>query len=197
MEKQIIAAFDFDGTLTQGFSSRLLFLKHLVGMPKMLQGIVYSVLQAQVKQNSVTWHKELDRFVLNEKDMDFLNEEALIFFNQVLIKKLRTEALHRLDFHQRQGHTCILVSGAWDIYLKHFANQFQFDQLICTELEFNPQNKCTGRMKKEYCLGKYKLEEFKERYSTRDNYILYAYGDSPSDLALLNYADYAFYKCFQ
>ncbi|QMT59884.1 hypothetical protein HBNCFIEN_01253 [Legionella sp. PC997] len=66
-------------------------------MSRMLRGIIYSAFQSQIKADSVTWHTELDQFVLNEKDMDFLNEEALIFFNQVLIKKLRKE--HRLDFH--------------------------------------------------------------------------------------------------
>lgn len=198
MSKEIIAVFDFDGTLTTGMSSRLLFLKQLVGLPNLLRGLLYSQLQRINLVSSQGDGDYLDTLFLKGRDKDDLSEQALIFLQRVLLKKLRQEALRRLDFHQQQGHTCILVSGAWDIYLKPLAQQYDFNQLICTELEFDPvNNKSTGRMKNPYCMGQYKVDEFKKVYADRRNYILYAYGDSSHDLALLNYADYAFYKCFQ
>lgn len=200
MSKEIIAAFDFDGTLTTGMPSRILFLKHLVGLPKMLGSVMFCMARTELsgfKSGQVSWHDDLDYFLLKGRDKDELNEQALFFMQRVLINKLRKEALERLDFHQQQGHTCVIVSGAWDIYLKPLAQQYNFKHLICTELEFDPSNKSTGYMRNDYCLGIQKLDGFKKQYANRNDYILYAYGDSVNDLALLNYADHAFYRCFR
>jgi phosphatidylglycerophosphatase C len=201
MNKEVIAAFDFDGTLTRGMPSRLLFLQQLVGTPKLMGGLFLWLCRSglnRFKMDRQSRDDYLDRLFLQGRDKDELKQQAALFFDQVLMKKLRKEALKRLEFHQQQGHTCIIVSGAWDIYLKPLAQRYDFKQLICTQLEFDPiSNKSTGRMLNEYCLGQQKLVEFKKRYTNRNGYILYAYGDSHNDLELLDYADYAFYRRFQ
>lgn len=201
MDKKVIAAFDFDGTLTTSTSSRILFLKYLVGLPKVVSSLLSSFVYSELgrfKLDRLSWHDYLDNLILKDRDKKELNEQAMQFLEQVLIKKLRKEALECLNFHQQQGHTCVLISGAWDIYLKPLARRYHFKQLICTELEFDPvSHKSTGRMRNKYCLGQQKLEEFKKLYKHREDYELYAYGDSVNDIALLNYADHAFYKCFK
>lgn len=201
MDKEVIALFDFDGTLTKGLPSRLLFLKYLAGLPKIISSLLSSFVYSELgrsKLDKLSWHDYLDSLILKGRDEKELNEQAQRFLEQVLIKKLRKEALERLNFHQQQGHTCIVISGAWDIYLKPLAKKYHIEQVICTELEFDPlSNKSTGRMRNNYCLGQQKVDEFKKRYTHRDNYVLYAYGDSIHDRALLNYADHAFYKCFE
>ncbi len=200
MDKEVLALFDFDGTLTTGLPSRLLFLNYLAGLPKMLSSLMSSIAYSSRKQSGecVSWHHYLDALILKGRDRQELNEQAMQFIEQVLIKKLRKEAIERLNFHQQQGHRCILISGAWDIYLEPLAKQYEFQQVICTELEFDAtSNKSTGRMRNNYCTGQQKVAEFKKRYAARENYELYAYGDSVHDMALLNYADHAFYRCFK
>lgn len=201
MNKEILALFDFDGTLTTGLPSRLLFLNYLAGLPKMLSSLVSSIAYSTKKQSEqerLSWHNYLDSLILKGRDKQDLDKQALQFIDQVLIKKLRKEAMERLEFHQQQGHRCILISGGWDIYLEPLAKQYQFHHLICTELEYDARsNKSTGRMRNKYCTGQQKVDEFIKQYRTRENYELYAYGDSVHDKALLNYADHAFYRCFE
>ncbi|WP_083852202.1 haloacid dehalogenase-like hydrolase [Legionella tunisiensis] len=96
-----------------------------------------------------------------------------MFISQVLVGQLRQEAIARLRYHQQQRHVCIVVSGAWDIYLKPWAKLYGVNHVLCTELEFDPMtNKSTGRMSKQYCLGPEKLHRFKKLYANRDEYIL-------------------------
>ena len=198
MDKEVLALFDFDGTLTTGLPSRLLFLNYLAGLPKMLSSVVSSFAYSTKGQEHLSWHNYLDSLILQGRDKQELDKQALQFIEQVLIKKLRKEARDRLEFHQQQGHRCILISGGWDIYLEPLAKKYQFQHLICTELEFDTQsNKSTGRMRNNYCTGQQKVDEFIKQYAVRENYELYAYGDSVHDMALLNYADHAFYRCFE
>ncbi|WP_133136085.1 HAD family hydrolase [Legionella rowbothamii] len=200
MDKEVLALFDFDGTLTKGLPSRLLFLNYLAGFPKMLSSLVssFAYSRGQSGQDRLSWHSYLDSLILKGRDKYDLNEQALQFIEQVLIKKLRKEAMERLEFHQQQGHRCILISGGWDIYLEPLAKKYQFHHVICTQLEFDTRsNKSTGRMRNKYCIGQQKLDEFINQYAARENYELYAYGDSVHDMALLNYADHSFYRCFE
>ncbi|MFJ1268728.1 HAD family hydrolase [Legionella lytica] len=201
MDKQVLALFDFDGTLTRGLPSRLLFLNYLAGLPKMLSSLASSIAYSSTRQSGaecLSWHDYLDSLILKGRDRQELDEQALQFIDQVLLKKLRKEAMERLKFHQQQGHRCILISGGWDIYLEPLAKQYQFQHLICTELEFDLRsNKSTGRMRNKYCIGQQKVEAFVKEYAARESYELYAYGDSVHDKALLNYADHGFYRCFE
>ncbi len=198
MDEQIIAVFDFDGTLTIGAPSRLLFLKQLVGVPRLVGGLLSRYYNNSLLGKPVGNADYLDHLFLKGITKQELEQQAAVFLRQVLIKKLRKEAIERLHFHQQQGHTCIVVSGGWDIYLKPWAEEYEIKQLICTELEFDPvHHQSTGQMLHNYCIGSEKLKRFKELYANRNEYILYAYGDSHQDLELLNYADYPFYKCFQ
>ncbi len=201
MNKQVIAAFDFDGTLTRGSHSRLLFLRHLVGLPNLIKK---STALFILKQINRFWSlkaydiQNLDRLLLTGFDKQILEQYAKEFVESVLNKIVRQEAIERLQFHQQQNHNCLLISGAWDIYLKLWAKQYNFDRVICTELDFDSiTNKSTGLMQHPYCVGDEKLYRFKKIYQNREQYILYAYGDSIHDLPLLDYSDYAFYRKFE
>lgn len=202
MDKEIIAVFDFDGTLTVGRPSRSMFIKQLVSRARyaqslLLQPFLFGLRQLRFidKQQEASY---FDRLFLAGLDKEKLSSQADIFISQVLIGQLRQEAIARLRYHQQQGHVCIVVSGAWDIYLKPWADQYGINHVLCTELEFDPlTNKSTGRMSKQYCLGSEKLQRFKNLYAKREEYVLYAYGDSEQDRELLAYADYAFYRRFQ
>lgn len=201
--KKMIAAFDFDGTLTiGGQSSRIMFIRHLAGLPKLIRGLFscyclhsLSKFKLIAQQYDASY---VDHFFLAGLDKQALKDQADIFVKRVLTKYIRQEAIERLRFHQQQGHTCVVISGAWDIYLKPWAIQHNIEHIICTELEFDPvTNKSTGRMLSNYCLGQEKVERLKKLYNHRDDYTLYMYGDSSHDLEILNYADYAFYRRFE
>ena len=193
----IIAAFDFDGTLTYGLPSRLQFLYYLVGASKLAYGLFQSYKKKLFKMNTISPEIILDQLLLsgfNKQEMESLAQQ---FFERILIKKMRPEALKCLEHHQKQNHMCVIISGAWDIYLSKVKQHYGFQRLICTELMFDKSNDvCTGKTKNGYCVGQNKLELFKKNFPNREAFTLYAYGDSKDDLPLLNYADYAFYRGF-
>lgn len=196
----IIAAFDFDGTLTSGLPSRLQFLNYVAGSSKLAYGLLnaYSrTLFGYCIKRQINPEVMLDHLLLSGLKKHELETLAQLFFERVLIKKMRPEALKCLERHQKQNHTCVVISGAWDIYLSKVTQYYGFQKLICTELEFNEQNNtCTGKTKNGYCVGQQKLDSFQNNFPHRTEFTLYAYGDSKHDLPLLNYADYAFYKRF-
>lgn len=198
-EHLIIAAFDFDGTLTSGLPSRLQFLYHLVGASKLAYGLFHSYSKTLFCREKYSLNPEviLDQLLLSGFSKQEMEDCAQTFFEGILIKKMRPEALQCLEDHQKKNHACVLISGAWDIYLSKVRQYYGFQELICTQLEFDPSNEvCTGKTKYGYCIGQNKLESFKKKFPNREAFTLYAYGDSKNDLPLLNYADYAFYRCF-
>ncbi|KTC78001.1 HAD-IB family hydrolase [Legionella brunensis] len=201
MTKKIIAIFDFDGTLTTGASSRLMFFRQLAGLPKLLSGLFIEYCHHGLSKLQFTQDLPrgayLDSLLLTGLTREELQTQAQHFISHILARYLRHEAIKRLNFHQDNGHNCMIISGALDIYLKPWAKQYNVEQVICTELEFDSETgESTGRMRNTYCLGQRKVEQFEKIYANRDDYIIYAYGDSTHDLELLNYADHAFYRTF-
>ncbi|ASQ45612.1 HAD-IB family hydrolase [Legionella clemsonensis] len=201
MTKETIAIFDFDGTLTMGKSSRLMFFKHLVGLPMLCGGLFLEYCQHGLSKIKLLQENPkgfyLDKWLLVGFTQEELQRQAENFIAKKLTNHIRQEALERLCFHQQEGHNCMIISGALDIYLKPWAKQYNVKEVICTEIEFDPvTGKSTGRMLNPYCLGQEKVKQFEKLYANRNDYIIYAYGDSFHDFELLKYADHAFYKCF-
>ena len=69
-----------------------------------------------------------------------------------------------------------------------------FNDLICTQLETDENGLITGKIKGNNCWGVEKINRLENLLGTKDQYELYAYGDSRGDLELLDNADHAFYR---
>ena len=200
MSKQIVAVFDFDGTLISGLPSRLLFIKHLVGLPKLLGGLLLALpyfFHKKIRSRTRSDDDWLDQLFLVGWSRDELEHQAALFVEKSVVNKVRPIALERLQFHQRQGHICILISGAFELYLKVLAEKYTIQHVIGSELEFDKQNISTGHIVNGYCLGKEKVSRLSVLLAERKKYIIYAYGDSQHDKVLLDYADYGFYRTFE
>ena len=69
------------------------------------------------------------------------------------------------------------------------------DRVIGTQIKIE-NGAIKGRFKTKNCYGKEKVNRFLSIFPEREQYHLYAYGDSKGDKELLTLADEKFYKCF-
>lgn len=196
-QKPTIAAFDFDGTITyrDTLLSFLLFLfgpfttymKLLPELPWILGFLLKKVERQTAKEHVLT------RFFKGKNKAD-LQKRGDTFAHDHLHAHLRPQALQRLHWHKKQGHRCILISASIDLYIEPWAKMMGFDSAICSRLEYDAHNVATGRLIGANCWGQEKLDRLTALVGPRDNYILYAYGDSRGDKELLESADYPYYR---
>ncbi|MEM6630258.1 MAG: HAD-IB family hydrolase, partial [Bacteroidota bacterium] len=170
----IVAAFDFDGTLTTR-DSLWLFLRYFRGrwgfwwrtfslLPTLIAFRMGWLKGYQAKE------RVLARF-LKGVDSEKIFEKGEAFTQEVLPKYLRKEALDRLAWHQRKGHTCFLVTASPSFWTLSFANQQRLTLLSTLPLIRN--GIFTGRIEGKNNQGPEKvnrLEKALASYEVRERF---------------------------
>jgi len=197
--KPVVAAFDFDGTLTRR-DTLFPFLLHVAGPTKFsfkvmmllptLTGYALGLIR-----NDIAKVKVLRCFLAN-MEMATLQQHALQFAEHKLPALLRSVAMQRLAWHRQQGHRCVVVSASLELYLRPWASKAGFNDIIGSRLEELDGGRTSGNLLGENCFGPEKLRRLEALLGSRDGYTLYAYGDSRGDKELLSAADFPFYKKF-
>lgn len=194
---QTVAAFDFDGTLT--YSDTLLpFLFYAKGffatifnltrnLPA-LAGFALGIVPRQTAKEAV-----LTTFFAGTPLAE-INALGAAFARSTLKKKICPEALKKLQWHQQQGHRCILISASLDVYLAPWAQEVGIHDIITSSLAVDASGNATGRLLGDNCWGPEKLRRLTALLGPREGYVLYAYGDSRGDREMLDHADYSFYR---
>lgn len=192
-----IAAFDFDGTLTTrdsmwaflyfyrgkwGFAWRMFFLSPWIILYRL------GLLNAQSTKERVL------TCLLKEQSVEQIHRKAKEFSAYILPELLRKEAVERLDWHKEQGHACYLVTASLSFWTQDFAEENGLT-LIATLPEIQ-EGIFTGKINGQNCKGKEKVRRLKEVLRSTPVTESYAYGDSAGDLALLEWADHAFFRKF-
>lgn len=197
--KKVIAAFDFDGTITYR-DSFLPFLCYVKGaysayvntMCQLPQYILYASglrTRQQIKESLLI-------STLANMPIELAQQYGNAFALHRIPKLIKPKALNRLNWHLTQGHQCVLVSANLDLYLEPWAKNIGFHHCLTSVCE-TVQGKLTGRLKGQNCRGPEKTKRLIELFGNRDKYLLYAYGDSTGDKEMLSMADYPFYKQFR
>ena len=199
LSKPTVAAFDFDGTLTHR-DSLLPFLYFVTGTTGTFINLLLET-------------PHLIRYLLNGQDRQSLKEAIMSrflknftrqeiqaygeqFAKQVLPKMILPEGLKKIAWHKNQGHQCLLISANLDIYLVPWGQMNGFHHIITSRVEFS-NAKVTGHLIGLNCRGQEKVRRLEEIMGPKENYLLYAYGDSSGDRELLDLADYPYYKTFK
>lgn len=195
--KPVVAAFDFDGTVTRSETLGP-FLVHTLGAARVARdALVLSPTLAGYAlgliRNDVAKERVFVR-CLGGMQIDVLRQRAERFAATGLPLLIRREALRRLAWHKRQGHRCVVISASLELYVKPWAISAGFDDVIATRIEILPDGRTTGRLAGSNCFGIEKVRQLEALLGGRSSYTLYAYGDSRGDKELLSAADHAYYR---
>ena len=195
--KPVVAAFDFDGTLTRR-DTLLPFLCHVFGATTVMRHalVLAPTLAAYclgMIRNDIAKERVFVQ-TIGGLAIDKLRDQAAQFSEHKLPGLIRPEAMRRFDWHKKQGHRCIIISASLDLYVKPWAIQAGFDEVLASRLEMLADDRITGKLLGENCFGAEKVRRLEALLGARSSYTLYAYGDSRGDKELLATADYAFYR---
>ena len=195
--KPVVAAFDFDGTLTR-HDTMFPFLLHTVGWSKFIRHVTMLLPTLTgyglgTIRNDIAKERVFVRF-LSGMDIGALKDKGAQFAEKKLPGLLRPEAMQRLAWHKQQGHHCVVISASLELYVKPWAQQAGFDGVIATHLEMLDDGHTTGKLSGKNCFGPEKVRRLEELLGSKSAYTLYAYGDSRGDRELLSAADFAYYR---
>ena len=197
MDKPVVAAFDFDVTMTtkdtfvpflyRAFGKskvQLIFLKHSFNAVKVVLGL----------SDRDHFKKLIIQSLFKEQSVDRLEKVGQIHAVDIY-RWLRSSAIERLEWHRAQGHRLVMVSASLELYLKPIAAKLGFDNLLCTNLNNNGFF-FSGEFSGNNCRGPEKVARLEELLGDLRNYEIYAYGDSSGDQEMLRIANHSFFRSF-
>lgn len=201
----VVAAFDFDGTLTNR-DTLMPFLARGLGWPRFLLALLkcspwLAAFALRLIPNHVAKQKLLLATLKNRTTAE-LDDWTNRWLANDFPGQLQSWTMARLNEHQQAGHCCVMVSASPDIYLNRVARQLGFDALLCTGMAVEG-GRLTGLMKTPNCHGEQKVLRLKawmlERFAQgsgvgSDAEVAYAYGDTSGDKPMLRLAAHAFYR---
>jgi phosphatidylglycerophosphatase C len=198
----VVAAFDFDGTLTKR-DTLLPYLVQALGWPRFLWALLVCApwllaYALRLLPNHVAKQRLLAAS-LKGRAIDEVERWTTRWCAASLEHSLQDWAMAQLAQHRQARHHCVLVSASPDIYLKRVALKLGFDALICTELEVKDGH-LTGAMRTPNCYGEQKAIRLRAHLAREfgqaaaQTCVVHAYGDSAGDRDLLSMARYAWYR---
>ena len=188
-----LALFDFDGTIT----SRETFPDFMyatvpprrLAMGKVLLAPLILGYKAGLVSGTVV-RAAIVRFGLRGLPLAQVEAVAEELARTVLPGLIRAHAMQRIRWHQARGDVVVVVSGGFDVYLRHWCDAHGV-QLICSSLE-QADGMLTGRYAGAQCVSAAKVARVRERYELARFGRVYAYGDTREDRELLGLADEAY-----
>nr|ABH03003.1 SpaR [Spirochaeta aurantia] len=197
VQKRVVAAFDFDGTLTSR-DTLFDFLGHAYGFPSLASGVLasagdFAMAATRLTSRSQAKERFLGRFIQGETRDRFL--QRCQDYALRVPSLLRPMAEKKLAWHLAEGHSAYIVSASPEDWILPWATQAGFAGVLATRLEVY-QGRMTGRFSGVNCHGPEKVVRLQEALGPRDGYVLFAYGDSRGDRELLAYADEGHYRVF-
>jgi HAD superfamily hydrolase (TIGR01490 family) len=175
---QVVAIFDVDQTLVQGYTERL-FFRHLVrrGRLSVARALAYLGQVACRPQNRFQDKSYLEG--LQEEEVVRLAREC---YREDIAPRVSPAGLACVLDHQTEGHTIGLLSGSLSLLLQPLQKDLGADWLIATELR-RQKGQFTGEITGLHPRGPNKLRLLQEFSRTHgfDLSLAYAYGDHIQD----------------
>ncbi|MGB2757131.1 MAG: HAD-IB family hydrolase [Acidimicrobiia bacterium] len=194
--RPVVAAFDFDGTLTVR-SQLEPFVLQAGGLRRSSLAVARSLVKVvQLPRSSA--HRDAAKAAVLHRVFEGIDEGSYAALGQsfalhVLASKMRADSLARLRWHQEHGHSTVIVSASLSTYLDPIGTRLGIDGVLCTTLE-SAGGKLTGRLVGANVRGTEKARRLDawltERFGTTE-VTLWAYGDTAGDRAMLERADHA------
>jgi HAD superfamily hydrolase (TIGR01490 family) len=201
----VVAAFDFDGTLTDG-GSVYPFLVALRGhwavwraTARLLPALVHAALLGGTAADDAK--ERLFERLLGGLPLDEVERRSGWFARRHLRDHLRSDTLDRLRWHQQQGHHVVIVSASPEIYVWPAGAELGVDGVVATRLAVGGGGLLTGGYEGKNTRGAEKYTRLVGHLrangllsnnggTQHTQPVLWAYGNSRGDLRLLEAADH-------
>jgi HAD superfamily hydrolase (TIGR01490 family) len=190
-----LAAFDFDGTLTDG-GSVFDFLSALTGRRTVLAATAR--LAPRLAHAALVGGEAADRTkellfeqVLSGITVERFEEVAATFARQHMARHLRAPVKRRLDWHLGRGDQVVIVSASPEAYVGVAGSTLGASGSLGTRLAVSGDGRLTGRYAGANCRGTENLRRLREwidDHGTQPARV-WAYGNSRGDLRMLDAAD--------
>ena len=185
-----VAVFDFDGTLTTR-DTLLEFIKYTHGEAAFFIGLcIFAPVLALMKLHLFpNWKAKQMVFSWFYEDMDYakFSDYGQRFADYV--ETIRNEStIEKLQELQSSGADVYVVSASIDEWIRPFCKRLAVKDILGTQVEVK-DGKLTGRFLTKNCYGQEKVSRLLEVEPNRNEYYLYAFGDSRGDKEMLAFAD--------
>jgi phosphatidylglycerophosphatase C len=194
--RPVVAAFDFDGTVTTR-DSIVPFALHVGGTAPVAARIGWGLprlLIAVARGDRDRLKEEAARVVFAGRKAIDVDAAGVEFAAFVMRSWLRADTVARLRWHQGAHHETAFVSASFANYLRPLARTLGVDGVISSELVVGASGTLTGDLAGGNCRGAEKVRRLHawldEHHGGRSNVELWAYGDSAGDRELLADADH-------
>jgi phosphatidylglycerophosphatase C len=195
----VVAAFDLDGTLTEG-GSVFAWLRFVAGASRANRaalGLAVPLINGTIRsgRSADNAKERLFHVLLRGRDVDELTESSRAFALEHLASEGRPEITSRLAWHLEQGHDVVIVSASPQIYVDVMAEALHAEGALGTRLAVDARGKLTGGYLGRNCRGSekmHRLDEWIEQRHYPEDPVVYAYGNSRGDRKLLRRATFGF-----
>ena len=187
-----VVLFDVDKTLTVR-DCVIPFLRRVAGTPRLLLGVLRRwrpIVRACAKRDRNILKEHFARIVFTGKSVDEVDSLGIEFASKIASSWIRPDVADRFRWHQDQGHVVVLVSASFSPYLEPLGDLIEADAVLCAELE-SIDGVYTGELSRPNCRGQEKVNRVRAWLTEAglpDSSVLYAYGDSSGDVAMLDFA---------
>jgi phosphatidylglycerophosphatase C len=195
----VVAAFDLDGTLTEG-GSVFPWLQSIAGKGRTRRAALSLLVPLTIGAiRSSRWadsaKERLFKKLLAGTDLSDVAAASRSFALDHLEHEGRTPLLGRLQWHLDQGHDVVIVSASPQIYVDVMTEALHATGGLGTRLAVDPRGRLTGGYLGKNCRGTEKMRRLDQWISERDYASppeLYAYGNSRGDRRMLSGAAHPF-----
>ncbi|WP_186202312.1 HAD family hydrolase [Burkholderia gladioli] len=196
MTDRIVAAFDFDGTITTADSFQH-FVRRAVGTRRFacagLRALPWILAMKTGLISRGAAKARFAWFAFGPMPARELNALATAFVQTELPRLVRPEMLERVREHQARGHQVVLVSASPSLYLEKWAATLGLDAVLATRLAWR-DGVFAGRLDGENCWGPQKVVRLAAWWGDEPPAKLYAYGDSRGDKEMAERADWSWIR---
>ena len=189
---ETVAAFDVDKTLTTR-DCVVPFLWRLRG-PRLLAGLAPrtpGLFAATAARRRDRVKEMVTAAAVRGLPIEAVDRLGAEFEAGFVRRHLRPDTLARLRWHAASGHHIVLVSASFRSYLEPLAKHLGAHAVLSTDVEVDDRGVCTGRLRGANCRGVEKERRLRE-WLGGERPIVFAYGDSSGDTAMLEFADHPF-----